>query len=131
MLPSRARHRAGPAVALSLLTPVLIVLAGCGSSSSGAVTAASVPPPTESVCTQVKGVLGNGPDPDADPIGYAEAQIAPLAAIHASTPTLQLAISSLDRAFKEEFTDKASPASKAAVRKAKRALNTVCPGAAS
>jgi|SRR5580704_6527524 hypothetical protein len=131
MLSSRARHRAGPAVALSLLTPVLFALGGCGSSSSGAVTGASVPPPTESVCTQIKGVLGNGPDPDADPVGYAEAQIGPLAAIHASTPTLQLAISSLDRAFKEEFNNQASPASKAAVRRAERELNTVCPGAAS
>jgi hypothetical protein len=131
MLTSRARLRTRPhAIAVSLVAPALMVLAGCGSSSSGADTAGSAVP-TPPICTQIAGVLGNGPDPDADPVGYAEAQIGPLATIHASTPTLQLAISALDLAYRHEYADHASPASKAAVKRAQHQVNTLCPGAAS
>jgi hypothetical protein len=131
MLTSRARIRPRPlAIAVWLLAPALLALAGCGSSSSGADTTSSAVA-TPPVCTQIAGVLGNGPDPDADPVGYAEAQIGPLAAIHATTPTLQLAISALDLAYRHEFADHASPASKAAVKRAQHEVNTLCPGAAS
>lgn len=131
MLSPRARLSVRPrAIALSLLASGSVVLAGCGSSSSGADTASSTAA-TPPICTQISGVLGNGPDPDADPVGYAEAQIEPLAAIHATTPTLQLAISALDSAFRHEYADHASPASKAAVHRALHQINVLCPGAAS
>jgi hypothetical protein len=121
------RFRAAAAI---LLAPGLLVLAGCGSSSSGG-TPAAVTLPTPSICTQIGGVLGDGPDPDADPVGYAEAQINPLAAIHASNPTLQHALTALDAAFRREYTDNASKASKAAVLRAQRQVNGLCPGVAS
>jgi hypothetical protein len=114
---------------VAVLTPGLLLLAGCGSSSSGGSASAIVPIP--SICTQISGVLGSGPDPDADPIGYAEAQIGPLAAVHTTKSSLQQAITALDAAFKQEFADHASSPSKAAVRKAQRQVNTYCPGAAS
>jgi hypothetical protein len=129
MLTSRARSRVRPSVlVVSVLTPALLVLTGCGSASSGGKTASA--PPTPPICTQIGGVLGNGPDPDADPVGYAEAQITALGAIHASSPALQDAITSLDTAFRHEFAENASPATKLAVRKAKHQINLLCPGAA-
>jgi hypothetical protein len=130
MLSSRGRSGVRPSVlVVSLLAPALVVLAGCGSSSAGGTSSASRLP-TPPICTQIGGVLGNGPDPDADPVGYAEAQITPLGAIHASSPALQHAITSLDSAFRHEFAANASPASKRAVRSAKRQINALCPGAA-
>jgi hypothetical protein len=131
MLTRRARFRVRPdRIALALLASSLLVLAGCGSSSSGGSTT-SATLPTPPICTQIGGVLGNGPDPGADPVGYAEAQIGPLAALHASNPTLQQAIRTLDTAFRHEFADNASAASKAAVHRAQRKVNSICPGAAS
>jgi hypothetical protein len=116
--------------AVTLLAPGVLALAGCGSSSSGDNAAAGVVP-TPPICTQIGGVLGNGPDPDADPVGYAEAQIHPLAAIHASNPTLQHALTALDAAFRREFADNASATSKAAVKRAQHQVNALCPGVAS
>jgi hypothetical protein len=117
-----------PATAVAVAA--LAILAGCSSSSSRANSAAAAIP-TPPICTQISGVLGNGPDPDADPVGYAEAQIKPLAAIHATNPKLASAVTALDHAFQGEFATNLSPASKAAVHRAQHLVNAVCPGAAS
>jgi hypothetical protein len=123
---ARPRHRA------ALLVPaVLLLAAGCGSSSGGGAAADPTVVPTPPVCTELGGILGNGPDPDADPIGYAEAQIGPLAGVHTTNGALQRAVTTLDRAFRHEFAAKASPASKLEVRAAQRQVNALCPGAAS
>jgi hypothetical protein len=105
-----------------------LLLTGC-SSSSGGTSVTALPTPT--ICTQIGGVLGNGPDPDADPVGYAEAQIRPLAEIHSSQPGLQDALDALDIAFRHEFDEKASAPSKAEVRAAQHRVDSLCPGAAS
>jgi hypothetical protein len=131
MLISQARTRVRPSVVIvTLLIPAFLLLAGCSSSSSGGKTAGSALP-TPPICTQIGGVLGNGPDAASDPVGYAEAQINPLGAIHPSSPALARALTSLDTAFRHEFADNASAATKRAVRSAKHQLNTLCPGAAS
>ena len=49
-----------------------VVLCSCGSSVH------SVAAATQDTCQRVSAVLSNGPDPDADPVGYAEAQVLPL-----------------------------------------------------
>jgi hypothetical protein len=129
------------AAGLAVTAAGLAILSGCGSSPSGATAtatptatpaaaaAALVPKPP--ICTEITGVLGNGPDSDADPVGYAEAQIGPLAQVHAGDPKLASALASLDAAFKTEFAQNASTASLAVVTRAEHRVNAICPGAAS
>jgi hypothetical protein len=96
------------AVTVVTLAPGLFLLAGCGSSSS---TAATPAVPAASVCTQ--------------------AQIAPLAALHPTAPSLRSAVASLDAAFRHEYAVGATRTAKAAVRAAQHRVNVLCPGAAS
>src|SRR5580658_9784510 len=69
----------GTALALAACSVAAPLLAGCshGQIPSAAVTRA---------CRQVSAVLADGPDPDSDPVGYAEAQILPLRQVHTSDP---------------------------------------------
>jgi hypothetical protein len=77
-------------------------------------------------------VLSDGPDPDADPAGYAEAQILPLRQIHAPDQTFKDAVTRLDRAYQELFASKGkSAAATRAVASASKHINTICPGVAS
>jgi hypothetical protein len=122
--------RSAVRVTVAGVIPAALLLAGCGSSSSSGPSSAPAVP-AASICTQVADVLGDGPDPDADPVGYAEAQIGPLAALHPSNPTLRRAVTSLDGAFRQEFAHGATHANKAAVKAGQRSVNAVCPGAAS
>jgi hypothetical protein len=113
------------------VVPAALLLAGCGSSSSSSAPSSAAAVPAASICTQVADVLGDGPDPDADPVGYAEAQIGPLAALHPSNPALRSDVTALDAAFRQEFAHGATHATKAAVRAGQHSVNAVCPGAAS
>jgi hypothetical protein len=101
------------------------LLAACG--SSGGSAAAARP----SACTRVIAVLSDGPDPGADPVGYAEAQILPLSQVHTDDGVLRGAIHRLDEAYRQEYSSNGSSASKAAVARAGDALNAICPGATS
>jgi hypothetical protein len=117
-------------VAVAGFIPAALLLAACGSSSSGA-AASSQPVPAADVRIQVAGVLGNGPDPDFDPVGYAEAQFGPPAAVKAGKPGLQTALRRLSAPYQQEFTHGVSKQTKSAVKAGQRAVNSVCPGAAS
>ena len=89
-------------------------------------------PATASTCQQVSAVLSDGPDPDADPVGYAEAQILPLRQISAPDQTLHAAITQLADAYQQFFaSDGKSSNAKEAVSVASNKLNSICPGAAS
>ncbi|HTW21890.1 MAG TPA: hypothetical protein VME70_16980 [Mycobacteriales bacterium] len=133
MIPRFGRGR--PAHRLLIGTALALATAGlgaCGSgSSAGTAGGSATTVPTPPTCTLVAGILGNGPDPDADPVGYAEAQIRPLAAVHPTSPQLARAVSALDSAFRQEFARHASATSKAAVRAAGKRLDALCPGATS
>jgi hypothetical protein len=111
------------------IVPAILLLAGCGSSSSA--TAGRPAVPAASVCTQIADVLGDGPDPDSDPVGYAEAQVGPLAAVHAGNAKLQAALARLDAAYRQEFAHGATVTAKTAVKAGRRSINGFCPGAAS
>jgi len=77
-------------------------------------------------------VLSDGPDPGADPVGYAEAQILPLRQISSADPALRAAISMLADAYQQFFaSDGKSSNAKEAVTVASRKLDAICPGAAS
>jgi hypothetical protein len=109
---------------LSLAVPLV---SACGSSTPHASA-----PATASTCQQVSAVLSDGPDPDADPVGYAEAQILPLRQITAPNQTLHAAITQLADAYQQFFaSDGKSSNAKEAVSVAGNKLNSICPGAAS
>lgn len=114
------------AAALVAVMVVVPVLAACGSRSVQPAAALS------RTCTVVSATLADGPDPGADPVGYAEAQIAPLRQIHSSDRALHAAIGALDRAYAAVFaSDGKSPAAARAAAAAGRNLSRICPGAAS
>jgi hypothetical protein len=113
------------------MIPAALLLAACGSSSSGAAAASNQPVPAADTCVQVADVLGNGPDPEFDPVGYAEAQYGPLAAVKADKPGLQAALKQLSTAYQQEFTQGVSKQTKSAVKAGQHAINSICPGAAS
>jgi hypothetical protein len=76
-------------------------------------------------------VLSDGPDPDSDPVGYAEAQVIPLRQIHTSDSALQSAIDNLASAYAQFYETKGSAASAKAVTAASSQVNAICPGTAS
>jgi hypothetical protein len=83
-------------------------------------------------CSQVSAVLSDGPDPDADPVGYAEAQVLPLGQIRTADVPLRAAIGRLAVAYKAFFaSDGASSAAKLAVASASKQVDAFCPGATS
>jgi hypothetical protein len=111
-----------------LLAAVLLGACGSGSSPHSAVSAAAV----RKTCLQVSAVLSDGPDPGADPVGYAEAQIRPLHQVHAPDKALGNAISALADAYRKFFaSDGTGSAGKDAVAAASKRINSFCPGAAS
>jgi hypothetical protein len=117
-------------VGLTSLALAVPLLAACGSSSSGGGSAQTQAP--AAFCQKVLAVLSDGPDPDADPVGYALSQIAPLGQIHTSDHALAQQLSDLiadDRALvNSNGTDHAATKS---IAKDDAALNKVCPGVAS
>jgi hypothetical protein len=76
-------------------------------------------------------VLSDGPDPDADPVGYAEAQFGPLRQIHTQDTALRDAIGQLAAAYQEFFSTNGTNTAKEAVAVASSKINSICPGAAS
>jgi hypothetical protein len=112
------------------LSLAVLLACACGSSSSSSAGAsASV---TQASCAEVSAVLSDGPDPDADPVGYAEAQVLPLRHISVASPVLHGAIIQLALAYEEFFAGNGkSSNAKEAVAVASKKLDSICPGAAS
>jgi len=100
------------------------LLAGCAGSPTATPTALA------STCRTLSAILSDGPDPQADPVGYAEAQIVPLGQLHSSDATLERDIEGLDHAYERALYGDGTPAAKAAVAKAEAKVNAVCPDAA-
>jgi hypothetical protein len=118
--------RRAPALALAPAIALALALAAC--SSPGTSPAAA----TKKTCQQVGAVLADGPDPDADPAGYAEAQILPLHQIRTSDARLRTAIGQLDTAYRQLFASNgASSAAAQAVAAATKKISRICPGVAS
>jgi hypothetical protein len=114
-------------LALTAAIVAVPLLAGCGSGSGSSSTAA-----TAKTCAEVSAALSDGPDPGADPVGYAEAQIQPLRAIRTSDPALRTAVGDLANAYAQVFASngKSSMATRA-VAAASRKVDAICPGATS
>jgi hypothetical protein len=102
----------------------------CGSSGSTAPASSSS---VHRTCQAVTAVLSDGPDPDADPMGYALAQVTPLRQIKpTSDHPLQSAIDQLASAYQRFYAaDGVGTSVKRAVTQASNHLDTLCPGPAS
>jgi hypothetical protein len=126
--PSRHGLRAA-GLGISLAALALPMLVACGSSSSGQPGAQGAT--TSAACATLGAALSDGPDPAADPVGYAEAQLKPLRAIQTSDHGLAAAIRDLAAAYARVFaTNGTSAAAGKAVTAAVGRVNAICPGSA-
>jgi hypothetical protein len=103
---------------------MVLLLGACGSSKP-ALSSAQVKTQT---CKQIEAVLSDGPDPEADPVGHAQAQILPLREIHTSDGTLHRAIDTLAAANQSFSSTSGSSAAKSAVSTANKTIEHLCPG---
>jgi hypothetical protein len=103
------------------------LLTACGSSVGSSPQSSTA---AKAACQQISAVLSNGPDPEADPVGYALAQIRPLGAISVhSDATLQAAIHHLASAYQTFYDDSGKGKSaKQAINAAAKSINDLCPG---
>jgi hypothetical protein len=125
-----ARIRGLAALTMTLLG--LSALLGACSSAAPRPASATSSAAVRATCNQVSATLSDGPDPDADPVGYAEAQILPLSEIHTTDARLQAAIGQLASAYRAVFTSNgASSSARSAVAAAGQRIDSFCPGAAS
>jgi hypothetical protein len=121
--------------------PVLLFVllaAACSSSAHSSVSASSgtsastATAMVQATCQLIGAVLSDGPDPDADPVGYAQAQVLPLRHISVAGAPLRTAVGQLADAYQRFYTSNGKNAdAKEAVAVATKKLNSICPGAAS
>jgi hypothetical protein len=125
---TRLNERAAPGLMMPSLVAaglMAVVLCSCGSSVHSAASA------TQDTCQRVSAVLSDGPDPDADPVGYAEAQINPLRQISTADLALHHAIGQLASAYQEFYVSSGTSQAKEAVAVASKKVDSICPGATS
>jgi hypothetical protein len=111
---------------LAAFLALATAISGCGSADHSAAAAAR-----RRTCQDISAVLSDGPAPNADPVGYAEAQILPLRQIHTADRTLGRAVTELSAAYRAFFESNGAPSAKRAVLAASKRVDTFCPGAAS
>ncbi len=123
--PGCGRGRPGSRAAAAVLTVAL----GLGLAACGPAPASSATPAVSAACAQVGAALSDGPDPGADPVGYAEAQIRPLRAIKITDRQLRTAVSELASGYAAVFaSDGKSAAAAKTVAAAARKVKAVCKG---
>jgi hypothetical protein len=102
----------------------------CGASGAHA---AKAPQPSKAevalTCTRVADALSDGPDPTADPVGYALAQVLPLRQISTEDRALKSDIDALASAYEAVYKSGGEKGTEAAVDKAGHEVDTICPGA--
>jgi hypothetical protein len=128
--PGRRRLLTG-ALTLGVALATAPVLAACGAGSATHLPG-SASSAVSAACSQLAAALSDGPDPSADPVGYAEAQIKPLRAISSSDSELRTAINGLAMAYARVFESNGKNSAAArAVATESRKVNAICPGTAS
>lgn len=114
-----------------LAVAVAGLLTACGSAGT---TGRHAVVPIEAPCTQIAAVLSDGPDPGADPVGYAQAQVLQLRGLRRglriSKQPLRRAIAALAAAYQRFSRSGGSAAAKQSVSRATHGLDALCPGAA-
>jgi hypothetical protein len=125
----KARLRVTRGVPAALVAGLAIVAV---STSGASARTAHFKAPINAPCQRLTAVLSNGPDPDADPVGYAQAQVIQLRRIELSNKQLRRSVRQLATAYAAySKSDGKSKPAKAEVKRAVKAVNAVCPGAAS
>lgn len=114
------------AAALALAPVLACLVAGCGASGTSAASTRAL----KTTCKQIEAALSDGPEPAADPVGYAEAQVRPLGRIHTSDRGLDQAIRRLASAYDAFYLTRGSRQAGHAVSAASRGIDAICPGAA-
>jgi hypothetical protein len=113
-------------VALASVAVAAPLWSACSSSSSGGGRAAK---PPAALCQKLGGIFADGPDPDADPVGYALAQINALASIRTTNYAVRAAVTKLVPADRALVSSNGSDhAATATIKKEDAALNRSCPG---
>jgi hypothetical protein len=125
--PLRTRARALCLLASSGL--IALALSACGTSSPASSSSLSA---KQQGCTAVSDVLADGPDPDVDSVGYAEAQVLPLRQLKLADATLAHVVDQLDAAYKSFSSSNGTKGTSAAMKvsAAEKAVNAICPNAA-
>ncbi len=101
-------------------------------SASASTSASTAKAMVQATCQQIGAVLSDGPDPGADPVGYAQAQVFPLRHISVASSPLRTLVGQLADAYQQFYTSGGKSAdAKQAVAVATKKLNSICPGAAS
>jgi hypothetical protein len=116
-------------VAVAMAMALMVLLGACGSSSASLSTSSRAK--VKQACRQVQAVLSDGPEPQADPVGYAQAQVLPLRRIHTSDKGLREAIDGLAFAYGSFAAGNGGRSSDSAVNAAIDRVNAICPGVAS
>ena len=130
--PWRARGPARPLTLLAAGAVAAASLAACSSAAAAPSSTALYGTAIKQQCTAVADVLSDGPDPDADPVGYAEAQVLPLRQLKIADTALRGAVQQLATAYQAYSTATGAAGTVAALRssKAEAEVNAICPGAA-
>jgi hypothetical protein len=124
-----ARGRVTVIPALAVLA-VALTASGCASGGHATPPGTATTTAADAACQQVTAVLTDGPDPGADPVGYAEAQVLPLRQVQTSDATLGAAMGALAGAYSSySAADGKSTAATATLNAAISKINTLCPDA--
>jgi hypothetical protein len=86
---------------------------------------------TANTCENIAAALADGPDSDADPLGYAEAQVLPLRHIATSNAAQQRDLLTLSRAYHQFFVSGGTASANAVVHRALATVQSLCPGVTS
>jgi len=115
-------------VALASVIVAAPLWSACSTGVGGAHAAAA----PASLCQTLNGIFSDGPDPDADPVGYALSQIKGLQAIHTADHAVSSAVRTLVAADQALVSSNGSDhAATSTIKKADARINTSCPGVAS
>lgn len=130
--PPLAQTMSRASCALVAAVALVVMLAACGSSSKPAPSSAQVNKgvnkANKHTCEQIEATLSDGPDPEADPVGHAQAQIRPLRDIHTTERTLSKAIDALAAAYQSFSSTNGSNSANSAVGAATKTIEHLCPG---
>jgi hypothetical protein len=118
-------------IALAMMVPASACSSGAPATPKASkVSKASAATSAKATCQQLTAVLTNGPDPGADPVGYAEAQILPLRQIRTPDAALSTAIGGLASAYSGySAADGTGKTTTATLTAAINRINSLCPGA--
>jgi hypothetical protein len=120
----RGFARAGVGGLLSGVGAAMVLLAGCGTATvpSSALSASSA-----RTCGEVTAILSDGPDPGADPVGYAEAQVLPLRAVRTPDARLGADVRALASSYELEFRTDGRAGARSVAHSFRR-VERLCPG---